>query len=814
VPTANSGPEYITAGPDGALWFTESNLNNTGKIGRITTSGAITEYTVPTADSFPFGITAGPDGALWFTENNTAKIGRITTSGAITEYSVPTANSGPGEITAGPDGALWFTESNLNNTGKIGRITTSGTITEYTVPTANSFPFGITAGPDGALWFTEEYGNKIGRIGAASPLVITTTSLPTGTVNVAYNAPLSASGGTTPYTWTATGLPPGLTMTSGGTITGTPTSAGTFPVSFTVKDSSSPPLSATTSLPLTVTNAGGGGDILGVSPSTVTLSNGAGAGIVATLATLTNTGSAATTFTISVTTASGGNWLSATAPTNTINPNGSVSITILVDTTHLGPGPYQGTVKLHGSATTATLTANADVTGGTVSPSYINFGLITAQKPAKQTVTVTLGGTATVDVGAQMQQGSGWLTTDALNGAIDANPSAPFNVMVDASSLTPADYAGAITLQCNPGSACSPMNVPVMFTVVTLTPQALSFTAGANNTLPAAQTAQITANSTTPASFTLSTSSTGNWLKATANQSTTPATLTVSLASLPAQDDTGTVTILQTNGPPALPPNSTYNYAVITVNYKAAPAVPLPVITQVFNAAGNQPGIAPGAFISIKGSNLTAGPTDNWNSLLTGTQLPTAIDGVTVTIGGKLAYPSYVSPTQINAAAPDAGYGSMSVTVTTPNGTSAAFSTVSTEYSPAFFLFPGNQPVATHGDYSLAAKNGTFPGTTTIPAKPGEFIILWGTGFGPTSPPVPAGAVVPSDQIYSLPALPVLILNNQACLVYGAALVSGGGPEHQVNMQVPASMPNGDWPLSVVVNGVASPTGVLLTVHN
>ena len=81
------------------------------------------------ARSEPFGITAGPDGALWFTEYYGNRIGRITTLGAITEYVVPTANSYPDGITAGPDGALWFTES--FTLGNIGRITTGGTITEF-----------------------------------------------------------------------------------------------------------------------------------------------------------------------------------------------------------------------------------------------------------------------------------------------------------------------------------------------------------------------------------------------------------------------------------------------------------------------------------------------------------------------------------------------------------------------------------------------------------------------------------------------------------------------------------------------------------
>lgn len=164
LPNRSNGPNSIAAGPDGAMWFTEITGFNTGKIGRITTSGSITEYGIP-FPSQPYGIAAGPDGALWFDEQVIpyGQIRRITpTAGSITSYPLPSANLIPLGITAGPDGALWFTES-----GKIGRITTSGSITEYPMPTTDSGPSGpITAGPDGALWFTEStiFLSKIGRI--------------------------------------------------------------------------------------------------------------------------------------------------------------------------------------------------------------------------------------------------------------------------------------------------------------------------------------------------------------------------------------------------------------------------------------------------------------------------------------------------------------------------------------------------------------------------------------------------------------------------------------------------------------------------
>ena len=151
TPTSNSSPSGVTAGPDGALWFTETSAN---QIGRITAAGAVTEYPVTTAAAQPYGITAGSDGALWFTELNANKIGRISPAGVITEYPVPTPDAAPNWITAGPDGALWFTEQGTN---QIGRITISGVVTEYIVPPLPPYSGlvlnGIAAGSDGALWF-------------------------------------------------------------------------------------------------------------------------------------------------------------------------------------------------------------------------------------------------------------------------------------------------------------------------------------------------------------------------------------------------------------------------------------------------------------------------------------------------------------------------------------------------------------------------------------------------------------------------------------------------------------------------------------
>ncbi|WP_210200102.1 hypothetical protein [Bradyrhizobium sp. ARR65] len=127
IPSENSSPGGITTGPDGALWFTEPVG---GKIERITTDGKITEFALPNPDAQPWGITTGPDGAMWFTQASCVrqpgphctignKIGRITTTGSITEFAVPSDGSGPHSITTGPDGALWFTEYYRSRVGRL-----------------------------------------------------------------------------------------------------------------------------------------------------------------------------------------------------------------------------------------------------------------------------------------------------------------------------------------------------------------------------------------------------------------------------------------------------------------------------------------------------------------------------------------------------------------------------------------------------------------------------------------------------------------------------------------------------------------------
>ena len=232
----------------------------------------------------------------------------------------------------------------------------------------------------------------------------------------------------------------------------------------------------------------------------------------------------------------------------------------------------------------------------------------------------------------------------------------------------------------------------------------------------------------------------------------------------------------------------------------------------VVNGASFQPGIVPNSWATIQGANL-AGAVDTWNSFIVNGKLPTSLDSVTVSVGGKPAYLYYVSPSQINLLAPDIPPGSTQVTVSTAAGTSSTFTVNAAQYGPAFFPWPNNQAVATRQDFSFAVAPGTFQGATTTAAKPGDVIILWGTGFGPTAPASPTGIQVPGDQTYSTSTLPTVTIKGVAATVYGAALAPGFAGLYQIAIQVPPSLSNGTWPVVATIGGASSPGGLSLSVH-
>ena len=237
-----------------------------------------------------------------------------------------------------------------------------------------------------------------------------------------------------------------------------------------------------------------------------------------------------------------------------------------------------------------------------------------------------------------------------------------------------------------------------------------------------------------------------------------------------------------------------------------------PAISLVANAEGENPVIAPNTWVEIKGTHLApAGDSRIWQSSdFRNGQLPAVLDGVSVTVNGKAAYVYYISPTQVNVLTPpDSMPGTVAVQLTNNGQASAVFSVKAQAASPSFFNINGGPyVVAQHSaDYSLIGPAGLYPGTTT-PAKPGETVILYANGFGPTTPAPVSGAPA---QTGTLTPLPTVTIAGIAATVQFAGLVSPG--LFQINVVVPQNAPGGDDPLTATVGGMPVAPVALLAVQ-
>ncbi len=180
--TPGTGPQAVTTGSDGNLWFVESGGD---RIGRMTPAGVVTIFSSGLSSSPGIaGITTGPDGNVWFTESDNDGIGRITPGGVITEYFTGIdGGSEPRDIAPGPGNTLWFTSPGDD---QIGRVTIGAptTVVEFSIPGSNNNPHAITAGPAGDIWFTKQTSpGAIGRVTTSGSFLADygpTANLPSG----------------------------------------------------------------------------------------------------------------------------------------------------------------------------------------------------------------------------------------------------------------------------------------------------------------------------------------------------------------------------------------------------------------------------------------------------------------------------------------------------------------------------------------------------------------------------------------------------------------------------------------------------------
>jgi uncharacterized protein (TIGR03437 family) len=283
----------------------------------------------------------------------------------------------------------------------------------------------------------------------------------------------------------------------------------------------------------------------------------------------------------------------------------------------------------------------------------------------------------------------------------------------------------------------------------------------------------------------------------------------------PPSADVGNIT-LYAAGNAANGNNQNTGDHIYTTSLDLTPAavVATPAISSdrgVVNAAIVQAAIAPDSWITISGKNLST-TTRTWTAdAIASGQLPTSLDNVSVTVNGKPASVEFVSPERINLLTPsDDAVGPVEVRVTS-NGQTSNLATMNLQpFAPALFTFDGTHLARTPGDNSLLDKSGHFFAASTLPSpvKPGDAIVLYGTGFGPTD--------TTPDSAPTLTTPVTITIGGVPATVTFAGLAAGLPHIYQFNVQVPDGLADGDQPVGVEIGGVASPGDAVssITVQN
>jgi hypothetical protein len=232
------GATIVNAGGKGPFTWSATGMppgltiDSTGAISGIPTAAGTFTPTITVKDSF--NATASHSYTIIISGTPTITTTGLPSSTVNQPYNFSVAETGgTGSLTWSASGLPAGVTINPSSGVISGTPTVTG---PYTVTINLSDSLGATATP------------ATFSFSITDPPSISTTSLPDGVQGSAYNVTLTGASGTTPYVWTATGLPAGLTISSGGLISGTPSATGTSTVNITLTDASNAPANASLTL--------------------------------------------------------------------------------------------------------------------------------------------------------------------------------------------------------------------------------------------------------------------------------------------------------------------------------------------------------------------------------------------------------------------------------------------------------------------------------------------------------------------------------------------------------------------------------------
>ena len=232
-------------------------------------------------------------------------------------------------------------------------------------------------------------------------------------------------------------------------------------------------------------------------------------------------------------------------------------------------------------------------------------------------------------------------------------------------------------------------------------------------------------------------------------------------------------------------------------------------ITDVQNAAAwnikapvNACIIAPGEIATIMGSGFVPfGVEATFKEF----PLPTTLYGLQVRFGTTAGALYYVSPGQINVQVPLTATGSETVITVYYNGAVVATKTCKTSaQAPGIFMY-GKAPIITAPNGALVS----MPGFAPVEVGPtGAYIVLYGSGFGPTSPAFFPGEPAPLTPLLLYKLLSTLVsakLDGKEITVSYIGLTPGSVGLYQMNILIPGTTKAGNHKLELNIGGVDLP---------
>jgi len=293
--------------------------------------------------------------------------------------------------------------------------------------------------------------------------------------------------------------------------------------------------------------------------------------------------------------------------------------------------------------------------------------------------------------------------------------------------------------------------------------------------------------------------------------------------------DGGLATLAQLKFPDSVKVDSAGNvYIADTQNQVIRQLTPVPTgppsVTGVQSSSlfgfGGSSAVAPGSWIEVHGSNL-AGESRSWLLAdFNGVVAPTSLELTSVTIGGQFAAIASISSSMLLVQVPSqVGTGPQPLVVTTgfPGTTSPFTVTVNAlepgVYAPPFLSVGGNQYTSEFNDFmEWVLPTGAVAGTNSRPARSGDFIVVWGVGFGPVTTNVPTGTIVQGLTTLTTPVQ--FSIGGVPATVLYQGLAPGEIGLYQFDLVVPNNVAAGNLvPLTFTQGGVSGTQKLFVAIQ-